>query len=472
VSGKRVEGTVRLAEHQALVVSKFCFDFNPRCGLNDPACRIEQHPGLMEFYLYSGQRSDGRAVVTGPMLPPGTASSITPFGARGSTVWGAPDVYIALLDDEYFSFPEVSQVWGEANCTDVLKAAKKNFKLNWDQVRTTNGEHITTPLAERLRPRWWYIALVSCSAFPIELSYKMHLTNQLIGWEREFSMDTAGLIEMTCGLCVLLGGLLVVQLGSLSEWMARSGRCDRLHPALHLVTGALTLATVGFMSWFAYFLHFQSNGVAEIWFDVFARGCIMAAKTVMQILFMLQAQGQSITSPDISWSDSSELVVGQFVFGCLSFILEVWSDSEFWSTTTEYVYDTRPGIALVAFDCLWLWMYVSKSFQTFRSETRARPRKFYKVYAPIFAIWFASLPLTAALGRVLSPWVRHRITFILGGVVHTATLAVLVHSFRPHIAVTLYDLKTAETEPVLHSEELDAILGSSKKSCKFWKTHR
>lgn len=470
-SAKRVQGTVTLAERQARVVTKFCFDFNAKCPL-EGNCPVEQHPGIMEFNIFSGKRSDGKAVVMPPMLPPGARTDLAEGGfvhmpdnptlagvrAPGG---GAPEVYIALLDDEYFSFPEVSQVWGEANCTDLLHAAKKNFQLNWDLVSTWQGESIMTPLAERVRPRWWYIAFVSCSPYKVDLSYRMHFTNQLIGWEREFSMDTAGLIEVTLFICILLGALLLMQIGSLNDWVMRSHmqRWDRLHPALLLVTAALVLAMLGEMAWFAYFLHFQSNGEGLVQYDVAARGLIMAAKTVMQILFMLQAQGQSISSPEISWVEHRELVVGQCVFGCLSFLLEVWSDSEFWTTSTEYVYDTRPGIALVAFDCLWLWMYASRSLRTFQQETRLKARTFYRIYSPIFGVWFASLPLIAAVARVLAPWVRHRIIFIVSGCVHTCTLAVLVHSFRPSVAVHLYDLTMSEYEPVVNHEELNSMLG-------------
>ncbi|CAJ1387967.1 unnamed protein product [Effrenium voratum] len=55
-----------------------------------------------------------------------------------------PKVSLALLDDEYFSFPEVSQVWGEANCTDVAKAAKKAVPLNWPTISSEKGQFLNT----------------------------------------------------------------------------------------------------------------------------------------------------------------------------------------------------------------------------------------------------------------------------------------------------------------------------------------
>lgn len=453
-----------LAARQARVVTKFCFDFSSSC--HEDHCAQADHPGLMEFNIRSARRTDGLA-----WAPPSQSSDVAPgskpadqllFAKRGVTRTDGGEVFIALLDDEYFSFPEVSQVWGEANCSDVLKAAKRHFPLQWHQAASEIGEHIVSPLAEKVRPRWWYIAFVSCSDYGVEFSYDMHLVNQQLGWEREFSMDAVGVLETTILIVAVLGGLLAIQTASLMEWRARnsSSRWIELHPALMLVTLALSMALMGEVSWLAYYWYFLERGEGSMIYDVVARGSIISAKTVMQILFMLQAEGQCITCPDVTWADHQELIWGQISCGVLAFMLEVWSDTEFWSTSTEYVYDTRPGIALVAFDCLWLWMYATRCFQTFRAETRIQPRNFYKRYSPIFAIWFASLPLIALLGRSLAAWVRFRITFAVSGLVHAATLAVLIHTFRPSVAARLYDLKLSEYEPVSRSEELNRILGA------------
>merc|ERR1712048_1280770 len=102
---KWVRGQSAISAKQALVVTKFCFDFNTDCV--EDKCPETQMPGVMDFNL-----------------------SVTKSNDSGTS---APRLYVALLDDEYFSFPEVSQVWGEANCTDVVKASKKAVQLDWPQ---------------------------------------------------------------------------------------------------------------------------------------------------------------------------------------------------------------------------------------------------------------------------------------------------------------------------------------------------
>ncbi|CAK0815121.1 unnamed protein product, partial [Prorocentrum cordatum] len=95
----------------------FCFDYDAECG-SGRDCSKGAAPGYAHFTLFGGR----------------TAVDV-PFGPQGT-----PEVHLALLDDEYFSFPEVSQVWTEANCTDILRAAKRSFKLDWHKVADKTGK--------------------------------------------------------------------------------------------------------------------------------------------------------------------------------------------------------------------------------------------------------------------------------------------------------------------------------------------
>jgi len=371
-----------------------------------------------------------------------------------------PELYIALLDDEYFSYPEVSQVWGEANCKDVLKASKKSLHLDWSRIQSGSGEHITVPLVEKIRPRWWYVAFVSCSSHSYELAYSLHLENSLRGWQSEFSMDAMGVFTMTFCLNIIFGGLMFAQMRSLREWhgFGHNSKTPKVHPALKMLSYSALLSLSGNVCWLVYYWYFMRSGDAPEYWAYLARLCIVSAKTVMQIMLMLLAQGQCVCSPDIIWADHSELVGGMVLFGCLSLGLELWGDTQFWTTTTEFVYDTRPGCVLVAFDVLWLWSFASKSYATFCKETGPRPRHFYRYYGPVFGLWFAALPLVAALARAVASWARFRVTFAASGLAHAMALAALVHSFRPCVACELYELRTQEYE-ALDSQELEGFLG-------------
>merc|ERR1711957_35617 len=190
-----------------------------------------------------------------------------------------------------------------------------------------------------------------------------HMKNQLRGWQEEFSFDMHNAIYLAIIFSLILASLSLMQISSASMWVVWS-RGKPLHPAILMGTFSVITTTVGMFFWVMYYWHIQDSGETSTYYDVAARCLIVSSKTVMQVLFMIQAHGHSVCSAEIPWRQHFELVGGLLVFGGCSFMLEVWSDSEFWGTSTEYVYDTRSGICLVAFDCFLLWLYLSRCYDT------------------------------------------------------------------------------------------------------------
>jgi hypothetical protein len=367
-------------------------------------------------------------------------------------------VHLALLDDEYFSFPEVSQVWTEANCTDILRAAKRSFKLDWHKVADKSGKAsgwtMETRVVEKIRPRWWYVAIASCANYSLDVSYRFHLENKMRGWQSELSVDHLGVFALTFLACVLFCGLLAAQVRTMNEWALRSraSRWQRLHPALQMLTASAAFATAGEALWLVYYWNLTQLGEAsEVW-SLSGRALVIAAKVLMQILLMLLANGDCVCTPELDWSSRKELVLGQTLFGCLTFGLEVWGDSEHQSTSVEYIYDTRPGMVLVAFDALWLYMFASRSWQTMENEKRLKPRQFYRQYGPLFSLWFATLPMVALFATLIAAWVRYRIVLAMNNLAHAFALGALIYTFRPDVAEKLYELSAHEYSAVCGDE--------------------
>jgi len=449
-AGKRLEGTASLSAGQALVVTKFCFDSNADCPEN--VCPSpDLSPGKLQLTIQNARR---------------TTKPSSDEDVEEDTVAekGLAEFHVALLDDEYFSFPEVSQVWGEANCSDVIKAAKRSFALQWDQISTEGGQEVETAVVEHLRPRWWYVAIVSCSKSGVDLSYRMHLQNTLRGWEAEFSMDQRFIFQTTFSFCIIFGGLVFVQLESLRRWRRISKRGHRwyeVHPALLLATACTLYALAGEICICACSMRFQQSGEApELW-SIVGRACLVIAQNCMSCLLMILATGDCVCSVHIRWAQHREMVGGMVLYAVLQLPLELWGDSEFRTTTTEYIYDTRPGMVLIAFNLLWTWMYVSRSWHTFQNETRIKAKLFYKRYGLVFLLWFCYTPIVALLARSLAAHVRHSITTLLSGSVHVFMLSLLVYTFRPSIADELYDLKESDFEALHNDEELESMLNST-----------
>lgn len=456
---------------QARVVTKFCFDFNPDNDCQFSSCPNNKVPGHLDFELWQGSitasssmprkaaKSDANASAVGDAK--GSVEGDAGAKAKGDTegAEAVPDISVALLDDEYISFPMVAQVWDDVDCKDVLHKAKRTFKIDWrfveNKTRETRHEKYESRVVERLRPRWWYVAIVSCSRVGLELSYHIHMTNPLKGAQSEISIDAQGVIFFACLQSILACSILMVQLKSARMWAAGGGntrRCCRLHPALLLLTAAAVAAACGSAGWLLYFGSLGRSGTTPQFTACLARVSIVAAKTLISLLLLLLARGQCVCTPEIEWRDHKELVAGLILFGFSSFWLETWGESDLRNMTTEYTYDTHPGTAVVAADLLFLYLYASRSFATWQAETRVRPRLFYRRYAAPLTLWFAALPIVALVATFLMPWVRFKVTFAVNSLVLPTALGLLVYSFQPTVAPKVYDVSTHDYEPVNEDE--------------------
>lgn len=432
VESKWVHGSTTIVKGKATVLTKFCIDFNAHC--RNHSC--PDPPGALDLTIFAARRGD---------------CPHPPCGGKD------PELHLALLDDEYYSFPEVSQVWDELSCKEVLKASKRNFTVDWRRASTANGTHQGGTIVQKLRPRWWYIAVASCSDHDVSFSYSLHLQNPMSGKDAEFSFDAIGISRITLGLSVVFAAVTAFQLNSINGWRAstRTVQWGQVHPALLLVLAASSLATIGQACWLRYFWHYQHAGQGgDVW-ALAGRGGLVSARVLLSFVLLLLAQGECVCSPHITWAAHKEIVRGLGVFGVLSFMLELWGESELRSTVTEYVYDTRPGMVLVAFDILWMWIYATRAWRTFQAESRVKARRFFRHYATLFFLWFASLPAVAALARVLSPWVRYYVTCAVNGAVHVAALGLLVYTFQPRVAAELYELKATEYNKLAQEDTAD-----------------
>eukprot|EP00931_Biecheleriopsis_adriatica_P039404 TRINITY_DN22535_c0_g1_i2.p1 TRINITY_DN22535_c0_g1~~TRINITY_DN22535_c0_g1_i2.p1 ORF type:complete len:467 (-),score=81.05 TRINITY_DN22535_c0_g1_i2:31-1431(-) len=438
-SSRKLSGTVQLGPGQAKVVAKFCFDFNTACK-DGQECT--EPPGQADFEVFAARDLGGKLSKAGD-----------------------PNVFISLLDDEYFSFPEVSQVWGEANCSDVRKSAKKSYPLGWAEVSSSKGSSIKSVVVEKVRPRWWYISFVSCSQHSLEMNYRITLANLLQGSSSQLSMDEIGVLSVCAVVFLTFAGLGALHANSAMRW----AECRCGAPGGHFLVGAsILLAILGELCWLSYFHQYKVTGECSEWTAVLARMFVVAAKTLLQILLMLLAHGQSVCSPGIAWVRQKEMVAGMVVFGCLGLILEVWGDREASGSPVEYIYDTRPGVALVALELMWLYAYCSRCWQTWVNETRRRPRHFYKHFASLLSLWFVSLPAVAGLASFLAPWVRFRITFMVNSAAHVAVVAALVYIFYPGVASELLEMKSRDHEAAHHKHELASFLSGDPEDDDFW----
>lgn len=437
VNGTVVDGKVQLGPREARVVTKFCWDFNPACPFSansSSPCPMEIRPALFEADVWGGVIDSSSAASTGAAPKDGEKKE--------------PKIWIALLDDEYYSFPLLKEVFDDVHCQEIVNRAKSKVEIEWKSIEGNNHQNYLRRIAQHVRPRWWYVTVVSCADVGVELSYHMHMNNTLRGWQSELSADHQGVPILAFLQAAVLCALASRQWKSAQEWSLQgvTRRCFRLHPAVMVITAASFLAAASSVGYFVYFYHMLQGVAAYRGLSAFCRAGMIAAKTLISILLMMLARGQCVCTAELSWFEHKEVVFGLSVFGVLSFWLESWGSSEVTNTSVEYIYDTRPGTALVMLDMLWLYLYASRCWATWDAETRVRPKFFYRRYGAPWTAWFASLPVIACVASLLDPWVRFKVTYAVNSLVLAATLGTLVHSFRPEVAVKLYEL--TEYEPV------------------------
>lgn len=430
-SARKFSGRASLGPGQAKVVAKFCFDFNPSCH---DGTHCADPPGKLSFQVSGARLAQTTGLVLHEVKPP-------------------PKLSVALLDDEYFSFPEVSQVWGEANCTDVTRAAKRAYPLDWHRIASEEGLSLDTAVVEKLRPRWWFVALVSCSSHSLEIGYRFQMQNPLQGDNAQLSMDEIGIVPVCFFAFFGFAALAVLHTKSVLEWSERNGAPS----GARILQAAALFGTLGHLAWLEFFRQYRSSGEVPETLALVARSCIITGKTLLQILLMLLAQGDCVCTPGISWSRRREMIGGMAVFGFLGLWLELWGDREASGSPIEYMYDTRPGVALIAIEMMWLYAYASRCLQTWSNETRIRPRHFYKRFASVLSLWFLTLPGVALLASVPSPWVRFRIVFGAGSFAHACVTGILIYVYHPQVAPDLFELKAKDRE-VAETEELRGFL--------------
>merc|ERR1719447_1285693 len=99
-----------------------------------------------------------------------------------------------VFDDEDDSFTGPSSKWAAMSCQDRKKYAKHSTDINWRQASRPQGQHMSYQVAQKIRPRWWYVALMDCEPAhaarpddaPISIRYEVHFTNVGYGAFSEF----------------------------------------------------------------------------------------------------------------------------------------------------------------------------------------------------------------------------------------------------------------------------------------------
>jgi hypothetical protein len=316
--------------------------------------------------------------------------------------------------------------WPGYDCEDDrLKIAAKTQSL-FDAKNLGGTGRLHTYIVERVRPRWWFLALVDCDGMNHDLTYSLHMLNRKTGMFAELSLDHCGLSTyfMVFLIYLCIGVIQVkavfMQSNARTKHPLRLMLCFGINAALWS-TGLYAMDTL----WFT----FHGQNMFGVYFT--AKCCKGLSKFSLMFILMLLSKGKCISS-DLCLKDlwQNTMLIAPFLALCL--MLEIGGEAgESNKYTTGFVYCTWVGGMLVFLDMVLLGAYTFNLVMTHFDEADPEKKSFYKKWGCIYSSSFFALPAATIISIVVAPWVREWVMFQVTNMIHATLLALLVAGLYP-----------------------------------------
>lgn len=335
---------------------------------------------------------------------------------------------LVLFDDQAESYPKETSAWDKMPCETKLKHARSKFSIQSSTLSSPEGFSLNLGMTEKLRPRWWYVAVADCSGTALQLEYSVHLSNPLHGWQQELSVDHYGVPYLCFFFLMAYGAVAALQLRANAISKA-SGKT--LHPLVRLLTAGVCSGACAMFLFGAHYECYAHDGRGYPAMYLVGKIFQAITKFVIMSIFLLVAQGRCI-SRALDNDDLWQLfkVLGPFLLFCLA--LELWGEyAESRKYTTDFVYSTRFGEGLVLIDVGLLAVYAVNLQGSYVTERSPLKRFFYRAWGSLYGAWFFVLPASVLLAKALSPWVRFKVVMAVSNSAHVSAYAALVVGLWP-----------------------------------------
>jgi len=364
--------------------------------------------------------------------------------------------HVLLFDDEDHSYPGPSDEWNAMSCQQRMQHARVSQRIDWVAASGPEGQRMTFDIEQKLRPRWWYIAVAECSDAGEDLliEYQMHATNTGYGWAVEFSTDKRFMPHVFAALLVVYACLSLAQLHA-NRAVAQRAKDDSAngkaaHPFAQILTAGVLLALGDSLFSALHLAVFASNGVGLAWIQVLSQLLSVTANFVLASLLLLVSQGKCISYVMVANDAWSMLrLLGPFLVSC--FFLEMWGESSVSRNyDTNYVYTTPVGWALIFLDLLLLSIYATGLRKTYKAEHSPDVAVFYSRWGVVYGLWFLVLPVTALLAQlVLAPYAWLIVSTVAKKGVTAMLYGAFVVGLWPGNTRTYFRLEVVESKSLL-----------------------
>eukprot|EP00933_Yihiella_yeosuensis_P083663 TRINITY_DN97919_c0_g1_i1.p1 TRINITY_DN97919_c0_g1~~TRINITY_DN97919_c0_g1_i1.p1 ORF type:complete len:485 (-),score=28.07 TRINITY_DN97919_c0_g1_i1:364-1818(-) len=407
-------GTIDVPGNGTLFLAKFCFTFDPDDKAPDP--HLDPHrpsPGILEVKTELLSNHQGEA-------------------------------HILLFDDEAESYPSPTG-WNAMTCEERLRHAKNKYPLRnpYTSLRIS--------IREKLRPRYWYVALADCSGSGVKVNYEIRARNPPYGWLAHFPSDKrlappiflVMMLVFACLACLQMrSNHVLAQLRVDDSTMGKAA-----HPFARLLALGITLQ---FSSCVCALIHnwaYSADG--EGIFIVYVLSLVLerCSSFVLISMLLLVAQGKCVSYVMVR-ADVRRMFwfLGPFLLSTVC--LEIWGD---YATsrryTTDYIYTTPFGWAIIAVKLVLLGVYSKDLQKTLLQEGDRADGQFYRTWGLAYASWFVALPMVAFLAQVvLAPYVSYTVSLVVTQSYAAIVYGALVFSLWPENTKTHFKYIKARPE--------------------------
>lgn len=395
-------GTVVVPANSAVLLAKFCFDF-------DRDSSADNFVGVAKATLSASDSSGESSLVK-----------------------------VALFDDQAESYPGQGVFQGfQCEAPDMLRAARWIEEKN---ISDTGPVSASCNVFERLRPRWWYVAIVECSGEDRQIEYSVHMTNPKLGPFKELSMDSFGVMH--------IGFFVVIYLGlSLAQGIAilKRSNASTKHPLRIMLTVCILSAMVAIhvalinTCWFIY------RGEDHPTLYLVAKTLKASSKYTLLCICLLVSRGHCISSSlalQHVWH-AARLLLPIFL---ANLILEMWGEyAQSRKYTTDSIYCTSVGGIIILTDLGLLLSYLCNIQSSLKKESDPSKCKFYRTWGRAYSAAFLCLPFSVLVSQAVAPWVRARTTFVVSNLAHAALLTLLVIGLWPEKTQSFFSIDDQKT---------------------------
>lgn len=410
-------GSVVLPARGISFLAKFCFDSDPSSHLHDDASPDDLDNGVgsigtYRVWLHSDVPGDGVITFVG-------------------------------LDDQAESYPDEYAMRGFECGSNVLKAAAhwiQNVSVSDLQKGVAVPDAISAQfIYQALRRRWWYMAVVDCSGTERLIDYSAHMLNTKQGYLQEFSMDR--ITPFSLGIFLSLYAILCI--AQLAAILLSSSETAK-HPLRCILTLSVTTALCGMLLQELGSIWFAHHGEDILLVYLGAKFLKAVSKYSLLSMLMLISKGRCISHP-LLLRDLCRVSITLVPFFATCLILELWGEwAESRKYTTDFVYCTRFGGALVLADLFLLALYARSILRSYSAEIDVTKKMFYRTWGLVYIVAFAILPASVVVALLVSPWVRNYVIVVSSNITHLILLTLLVIGLWPEKTQPFFCIDNSE----------------------------